>query len=596
MKPIIYLLIVGLLIDHLVYANDRFDFNPIAHTKSRIIIGQKVQINDDPVYQFLGVPYAEPPLGSNRFERPKSLNESSGSRFVWAQKFKPTCMQMKHLAKAINPLLDVDQIHEISEDCLYLNIYVPIVENDKKIPVMVWLPGEGFDFADARQFSGAYLASIGKVIVVTVQYRVGVFGFLKDNAGLWDQLEALRWINENIEQFNGDPNDVTLFGRFTGSMSISILLSSPEIIQSPKPLFNRAILMSGIAVGQWVFNMKNTLKANKMIDVHDCGDLECLKSIPAETILEKSGYGWKPTIESDLIIDEPLNALQRGQFPKFIDSIMLGSNQFEGSLCLLKHLATDEKFYLKLIQNNISSEDFDRIIREDLQMFYGDDQQFSRYRWTYQQNDRDTYLHFCSELLIESHMRNYYDSILNRIQQNPRFGLKNIYRYKVDYKPKFSIAPGFINSSIHGDDVLLAFGLAFKQQQLAIKNQIDQQISNKMIQLFSRFAIDGQPPSDSNHFIEIKSPNLPSAPSSSEAITRVFHPSMIETILAENCRWTSNNVLVMLIILSIILFVFFMISLVTIIRLLSGQSSSSSLSMFHKQSPSEQIKHLLQNC
>lgn len=86
--------------------------NPVVSTTSGQLIGQKTIINNVPVYQFLGVPYAQPPVGDNRFEKPKKLIDAS-QNLVLAQQFKPTCMQMKHLTKAINPLLDVDEIHNV---------------------------------------------------------------------------------------------------------------------------------------------------------------------------------------------------------------------------------------------------------------------------------------------------------------------------------------------------------------------------------------------------------------------------------------------------------------------------------------------------
>lgn len=427
---------------------------------------------------------------------------------------------------------------------------------------MVWLPGEGFDFADARQFNGAYLASMGNVIVITVQYRVGVFGFLKDNAGLWDQLAALQWINENANSFGGNPNDVTLFGRFTGSMSISILLSSPEVINSPVVLFNRAILMSGIAVGSWVFDKKHDDKMKRFIEREGFGSLDILKTLPAKQILDHSGYDWKPYIQLPLIEDEPLKAIQNGKFSKHVKSIMLGTNQFEGSLCLLKHMAIDRPFYSKLIQNNITEKEFERIIKEDLQMFYGDDLHFGDYINGII-NNRDSYLQFCSELLIDSHMRQY-DALMSKIRSNIDYNLENIFKYKVDYKPSFSIAPEFINSSIHGDDVLLAFGLAYKMKNT---DKNDQQISNRMVKLFSQFALNGSPEIDSDHNIYIK----------------------LESKQSNICKWNifKRPLLVNSLMLATIALMFLLLLLII---------ATTILMLTRNRIPTEQIKQLLQNC
>lgn len=384
---------------------------------------------------------------------------------------------------------------------------------------MVWLPGEGFDFADARQFNGAYLAALGNVIVVTVQYRVGVFGFLKgNNAALWDQIEALRWIQANARRMGGSEDNVTLFGRFTGSMSISVLLSSPLTVNEgkEKPLFTRAILMSGIAVGSWVFDQpaEAELKATAVLSATECASIECLKSAPAQAVLAKGGYGWKPVVDGQLIAEEPLAALRRGHFPRYVRSVMLGSNAVEGNLCLLKHMVVDAPLYSRLISNNVTTGEYATAIRDDLQMFYGGKVQMQAHHEGGIVKDRSTYVQFCAELLINSHMRSY-ATLLGRLvdstdeNDNDDYSLTSVLRYKLDYKPSFSIAPSFINSSIHGDDVILAFGLAYKSAPRATAQ--DKAISRQMVALFANFAAGGdaaEAGADEDGYLEISAGRL----------------------------------------------------------------------------------------
>lgn len=380
---------------------------------------------------------------------------------------------------------------------------------------MVWLPGEGFDFADARQFNGAYLAALGNVIVVTVQYRVGVFGFLKgNNAALWDQIEALKWIQANARRMGGNEDNVTLFGRFTGSMSISVLLSSPVTVKesSEKPLFSRAILMSGIAVGSWVFDQpaQAELKAATVFANTECVTLDCLKNAPAEVVLAKSGYGWKPVVDGQLIAEEPLAALRRGHFPRYVRSVMLGSNAVEGNLCLLKHMVVDAPLYSRLISNNVTTGEYATAIREDLEMFYGGKELIKEEHDGGIVKDRSTYVQFCAELLINSHMRSY-GSLLGRlVGEDESNSLTSVLRYKLDYKPSFSIAPSFINSSIHGDDVILAFGLAYKSAPRATAQ--DKAISRQMVTLFANFAAgnNAETGADEDGYLEISARKLQS--------------------------------------------------------------------------------------
>ena len=380
---------------------------------------------------------------------------------------------------------------------------------------MVWLPGEGFDFADARQYDGSYLAALGNVIVITVQYRVGVFGFLKSdsitgNMGLWDQIMALKWIRTNARSVGGDPDNITVFGRFTGSMSISVLLTSPVVRDMNPPLFNRAILLSGIAVGKWVFEENHQNKAKQLMAALGCEgqSKDCIDTIPAQLILEKSSYGWRPTFDSDLIEAEPLRALENGNFAKGVTEVMLGTNKVEGSLCLLTHFAAKTRFYDKIIDNQLTENDFLEMIQNDMKMFLN--QNHEKNDSDHYQNKvfisalidksnqnislRDKYLHFCSSLFITSHMKSFNKLIMERQlnkQRDSNTTLTNTFMYELQYRPSFSIAPQFIDSAIHGDDVLLAFGLIHGSN--GVNNKDDEKLTEVLIKSFSNFATYGNP-------------------------------------------------------------------------------------------------------
>ncbi|XP_054164718.1 carboxylesterase 1C-like [Oppia nitens] len=464
-------------------------------------------------YQYLGVPYAEPPVGNLRFQRPQELNESKILRDV--TELAPTCIQMRHLPQLINPLLNVDEEHKTSEDCLYLNIYVPKQLSTAKhtsLPIMVWLPGEGYDFADARQFDGSFLASLGNVIVITVQYRVGVFGFLKadglasGNMGLWDQIMALKWIRKNANAFGGDSDNITVFGRFTGSMSISILLTSPVVRDMNPSLFKRAILLSGIAVGKWVFEDNPYIKANQLLENLKCKDKDCLNRINAQTILEKASYGWKPTFDLELIEEEPLKVLEKGVFANGVTDIMLGTNKVEGSLCLLTHFAAKTRFYEKIINNKLTENDLLEMIENDMKMFFNQNEKNNSMSYQNRvfisslvnknQNTslREKYLEFCSTLFITSHMKNFNKLVLKRqiANQNDVTNTPiNTFMYELQYRPSFSIAPQFIESAIHGDDVLLAFGLIHNSPVLS--NKDDENMTQLLVKSFTNFAAFGDP-------------------------------------------------------------------------------------------------------
>jgi len=195
---------------------------------------------------FRGIPYAMPPVGELRWREPQPPASWPGIRK--ADNFSAICPQLGTSVPGAAP-------EPTSEDCLYLNIWMPAHARGAKIPVMVWLYGGGWTTGSASMplYWGDQLAAHG-VIVVTVGYRVGAFGFLahpeltresphqvSGNYGLLDQIAALRWVKRNIGAFGGDPGCVTIFGQSAGSMSVCLLMSSPLA----KGLFQRAIGESG---------------------------------------------------------------------------------------------------------------------------------------------------------------------------------------------------------------------------------------------------------------------------------------------------------------------------------------------------------------
>lgn len=196
---------------------------------------------------FKGIPFAKPPVGSSRFRPPEPYPGHKGVREATA--YGPSCLQPP------SELLPQAGPTEQSEDCLYLNVWTPAADS-KARPVMVWIHGGAFVMGSGAFpfYSGAKLASEG-VVVVTINYRLGPFGFLyvpalmgerygeATNLGLQDQVMALRWIREHIADFGGDPDRITIFGESAGGMSVGCLLASPE----SSGLFRRAIAQSGAA-------------------------------------------------------------------------------------------------------------------------------------------------------------------------------------------------------------------------------------------------------------------------------------------------------------------------------------------------------------
>jgi para-nitrobenzyl esterase len=230
---------------HCVLADDQALLVP-ATTAQGVVAGESL----GSVIAYRGIPYAAPPLGELRFRPPLPAVPWSGVRS--GLDMGPACPQ----------LIDDDPTENseavMSEDCLTLNVWTPRPDAAKR-PVLFWIHGGGFTVGAARNtwYDGQYLAARGDVVVVTINYRLGAWGFLdlrsygaryreSANVGLLDQVAALRWVKQNIANFGGDPENVTIFGESAGAASVGDLLSMP----AAKNLFAKAILESGVPGGR----------------------------------------------------------------------------------------------------------------------------------------------------------------------------------------------------------------------------------------------------------------------------------------------------------------------------------------------------------
>jgi para-nitrobenzyl esterase len=233
---------------------------PIAHVTGGMIAGKQ----QGGIGVFYGIPFAAPPLGNLRWREPQPVASWSGTRD--ATHAASACTQsaagldtyLAPLAAAYQAPYEA-QSRPSSEDCLYLNVFAPWPAGPKGLPVMVWLHGGSNRVGTGadESYNGCSLALHG-VIVVTINYRLGVIGFFahpeltaesahhsSGNYGLLDQIAALQWVQQNIGQFGGDPENVTLFGESAGSIDATILMTSPWV----KGLFQRVIAESGPAFG-----------------------------------------------------------------------------------------------------------------------------------------------------------------------------------------------------------------------------------------------------------------------------------------------------------------------------------------------------------
>ncbi|XP_068941913.1 cocaine esterase-like isoform X2 [Petaurus breviceps papuanus] len=206
------------------------------------------------------------------------------------------CLQDVALLEKITRILKANiPITAISEDCLYLNIYVPgHAKEGAGLPVMVWIHGGALVVGSASMYDGSILSASQNVVVVTIQYRLGVLGFFSTgdehatgNWGYLDQVAALRWVQKNIAHFGGDPGLVTIFGESAGGTSVSSLVVSPM----SKGLFHRAIMESGVAILPGLISSSSEMVANIIASLSACDRynsasmVQCLRGKSEDEIL-----------------------------------------------------------------------------------------------------------------------------------------------------------------------------------------------------------------------------------------------------------------------------------------------------------------------
>jgi para-nitrobenzyl esterase len=315
-----------------------------AQLSSVTVTGGEVQgVVSNGIASFKGIPFAAPPVGDARWRAPQPVKPWSGVKK--AEKIAPACIQDTAIGRTLGAPPD------ISEDCLYLNVWTPAKTATEKLPVMVWIYGGAFVAGGTNWplYEGTRLAEKG-VVLVSVAYRVGVFGFLahpqlskesgrgSGNFGLEDQIAGLKWVRDNIAKFGGDPGRVTIFGESAGGIAVSMLAASPPA----KGLFHRAISESGGSMapartaaeaGQNVPTLKLAEESGKQyLAKLGANDIKAARALPAEKVLGATqGFAlfW-PTQDGHVIVDDPYRVYQTGRFND--TPVLIGTNSDEGAL------------------------------------------------------------------------------------------------------------------------------------------------------------------------------------------------------------------------------------------------------------------------
>ncbi|XP_034230889.1 glutactin-like isoform X2 [Thrips palmi] len=313
-----------------------------------------------PIYQYQGIPYAEPPSGARRFLPPEPAKPWSSP--LKATAFGRRCPQEWEFPDNQPPVSYEDQSVDI-EDCLTLNVYTPVRPSTcggRLLPVMFYIHGGSWRVGTAEDFRPHYLVD-RDVVLVVIQYRLGPLGFLSlqsdsvpGNVGLLDQLLALKWVHQHIRHFCGDPDNVTIFGSSSGAASVTLFMISPLV---GNELFRRVIFQSGSARCTWLMDDRPLNSARNIAYYANCtntSDLDklaaCLRAVPPQTLLaahnqfldladggKATGAGGNHAVVQKagtqrFLVENPRLSLREGRFKRL--PVMGGVTKDEGSVFL----------------------------------------------------------------------------------------------------------------------------------------------------------------------------------------------------------------------------------------------------------------------
>ncbi|HLJ34073.1 MAG TPA: carboxylesterase/lipase family protein [Ktedonobacteraceae bacterium] len=330
------------------------------------------------IHVFRGIPYGAPTGGSNRFRPP--MPPVPWARVRDTVQYGASSPQPAGGMAGLYTIIGSTEREPESEDCLYLNVWTPAVNDGGKRPVMFWCHGGGFTMGSGSSgfYRGTNLARRGDVVIVTVNHRLGPLGYLhlgdimgegyalSGNAGMLDLVAALEWVRDNIAAFGGDPGNVTIFGESGGGAKVSTLLAMP----AAQGLFHRAIVQSGPGL-RVMSREKATEHAEKLLKALEIapGNQEQLNAVPVEQIFAANARvnrnalrGWSPVLDGQVLPRHPFDPVA----PAISASVplIIGTNKDEATLFLLadSELATLDEAGLRGRIQTMAGDSADRLI------------------------------------------------------------------------------------------------------------------------------------------------------------------------------------------------------------------------------------------
>uniref|UniRef100_A0A023F5Z0 Carboxylic ester hydrolase n=2 Tax=Triatoma infestans TaxID=30076 RepID=A0A023F5Z0_TRIIF len=452
---------------------------------------------------WLGIPYAQKPIGNLRFRHPRPIDK--WTHILNATRPPNTCVQIIDTVFGDFPGATMwNPNTHISEDCLYLNVVVP-KPRPTNAAVMLWIFGGGFYSGSATLdvYDHKTLVSEENVIVVSMQYRVASLGFLffdtpeaPGNAGLFDQLMALQWVHDNIHQFGGNPHNVTLFGESAGAVSVSLHLLSPL----SRNLFSQAIMESGSAVAPWaiISRQESTLRGLRLAEALNCPHsrsdiaavIECLRKVNATDLVANEWgtlgiceFPFVPIVDGTFVDDLPQRSLATRNFKK--TNILMGSNTEEGYYFIIYYLT---ELFRKEENVYVNREEFLQAVRELNPYVNNVARQAIVFEYTDWQNPDDP---IKNRDALDKMVGDYqFTCNVNEFAHIYAETGNNVYMYLFTHRSFNNPWPSW-TGVMHGDEINYIFGEPLN----AAKNYQPQEIelSKRIMNFWANFAKTGNP-------------------------------------------------------------------------------------------------------
>ncbi|XP_032515247.2 esterase B1-like isoform X2 [Danaus plexippus] len=464
--------------------------------------GARIGDSEADYVAFKGIPYARPPLGILRFKAPEPPQDWEGVRDATAH--GPVCPQYNDR---------LQRLEAGSEDCLYLNVYSKTLTPPQPLPVMVWIHGGAFYTGSGNSdFYGPEFFMKHDVILVTFNYRLEVLGFLcvgnedvPGNAGLKDQVAALKWVKRNISVFGGDPNNVTIFGCSAGAASVSYHLLS----KMSGGLFNKAICQSGVCLNEWSYNIyarERAFQLGKLLGLETedpqalstflknapVSDLVNIKLPPIETkhkdLTDSILFG--PVVENaetdveHFITKPPPELVRSGCFAKV--PIILGFTSGEG-MELGKHFPAN----LNLLLNTGAVVPRELKLTLTEQQLRHADIEIRKYYF----KEKPLTADMLQEVVNLETDRLFVYNIIRFARYHSYFTSSPVYMYKFTAETERNYVKKFykmdsISGCCHADDLYYLFNVTCQDVPLTSNSQ---QIIDNFVQMWCNFAANGNP-------------------------------------------------------------------------------------------------------